>query len=145
MQDKNSCSWKEIIEALKYTHTLSVRDICKQMKASRSWVNKYILPHIDSIYLNSNIRNDSKTKGKLNWVLMASIQLNKEEYMKDSVWCSESDFTKLIKSNIISITKQTKYIPIELLVVDPLQYSSIYNEYSEKINEVKDNLEDKKT
>lgn len=71
--------------------SFSVREICQQLKASRSWVNRYVLPHLDKVYLNSNIRSDEKTKAKINWVQVASAQLGRG-YIQDSIWCKTEQY-----------------------------------------------------
>ncbi|SES90960.1 hypothetical protein SAMN02910413_1211 [Pseudobutyrivibrio sp. C4] len=130
-------NWEETINCLKTTHTISIRQICKELKASRTWVNKFIMPNIDSIYLNSNIRGGkSSSKGGANWVLLASIALG-EDYLTDSIWCNEQEYRDLITSNIISCTKQTKKIPCELLVEEPLLYKRMYEELTEELEAMK--------
>ena len=51
-------TWVETLEALKHEYTLSIRDVCRLLKASRPWVNRYIKPHVNTIYLNSGKRGD---------------------------------------------------------------------------------------
>ncbi len=134
MEDKN---WEETIEKLKTTHTISIRQICKELKASRTWVNRYVIPNIDSIYLNSNIRGGKpSTKGGANWVLLASIAMG-EDYLNDSIWCDESEYIDLIRKNIIKCTKQTKRIPAELLVIDKSEYKKQYDTLTEEIENQK--------
>ncbi|MBP5417395.1 MAG: helix-turn-helix transcriptional regulator [Clostridiales bacterium] len=122
-------TWPEAIKALSTTHTISVQDICQILHAPRSWVNRYILPHIDKIYLP-----DGKRAGKevnTNWKEVAAIQLGKD--MQDSTWCSKEDFDNLILGSILSVTKQTKLIPAELLVQDKKAFAAEYEQYTERI------------
>ncbi|MBO4651629.1 MAG: helix-turn-helix transcriptional regulator [Clostridiales bacterium] len=125
-------TWPEAIKALSTTHTISVQDICQILHAPRSWVNRYILPHIDKIYLP-----DGKRAGKevnTNWKEVAAIQLGKD--MQDSTWCNKEDFDNLIMGSILSVTKQTKLIPVELLVQDKKAFAEEYGKYTERINEL---------
>ena len=90
-------TWPEAIKALSTTHTISVQDICQILHAPRSWVNRYILPHIDKIYLP-----DGKRAGKevnTNWKEVAAIQLGKD--MQDSTWCNKEDFDNLIHNHVL--------------------------------------------
>ena len=125
-------TWPEAIKALSTTHTISVQDICQILHAPRSWVNRYILPHIDKIYLP-----DGKRAGKevnTNWKEVAAIQLGKD--MQDSTWCNKEDFDNLIMGSILSVTKQTKLIPVELLVQDKKAFAEEYARYTQKINDL---------
>lgn len=125
-------TWPEAIQALGKTHTLSVLDICQILHAPRSWVNRYILPHVDKIFLP-----DGKRAGKevnTNWKQVAAIQLGKD--MQDSTWCNKEDFDNLIMGSIVSVTKQTKLIPVELLVQDKRAFAEEYNSYTERMEEL---------
>ncbi|MBO4928152.1 MAG: helix-turn-helix transcriptional regulator [Clostridiales bacterium] len=125
-------TWPEAIHALATTHTISVQDICQILHAPRTWVNRYILPHIDKIYLP-----DGKRAGKeinTNWKEVAAIQLGKD--MQDSTWCCKEDFDNLIMGSIQSVTKQTKLIPAELLVQDKKAFAAEYASYTERISEL---------
>ncbi|MBR5938787.1 MAG: helix-turn-helix transcriptional regulator [Clostridiales bacterium] len=129
-------TWPEAVHALNTTHTISVQDICQILHAPRSWVNRYILPHIDKIYLP-----DGKRAGKevnTNWKEVAAIQLGKD--MQDSTWCCKEDFENLILGSIQSVTKQTKLIPAELLVQDKKAFAEEYAQYTEKIAELADKV-----
>ncbi|MBO4474531.1 MAG: helix-turn-helix domain-containing protein [Clostridiales bacterium] len=122
-------TWPEAVRALSTTHTISVADICQILHAPRSWVNRYILPHIDKIYLP-----DGKRAGKeinTNWKEVAALQLGKD--MQDSTWCCKEDFDNLIMGSIVSVTKQTKLIPAELLVQDKKAFAEEYARYTDKI------------
>jgi len=129
-------TWPEAVRALSTTHTISVMDICQILHAPRSWVNRYILPHIDKIYLP-----DGKRAGKeinTNWKEVAALQLGKD--MQDSTWCSKEDFDNLIMGSIVSVTKQTKLIPAELLVQDKRAFAEEYARYTERIAELAEQL-----
>ncbi|MBP5491348.1 MAG: helix-turn-helix transcriptional regulator [Clostridiales bacterium] len=129
-------TWPEAIKALGTTHTISVQDICQILHAPRNWVNRYILPHVDKIYLP-----DGKRAGKevnTNWKEVAAIQLGKD--MQDSTWCSKDDFDNLIMGSIHSVTKQTKLIPVELLVQDKKAFAEEYRLYTERIEDLAETL-----
>ena len=53
--------------------------------------------------------------------------------MQDSTWCSKEDFDNLIMGSILSVTKQTKLIPAELLVQDKKAFAEEYNQYTQRI------------
>lgn len=106
-------SWQEILEALRETHTTSIRDACELLKVSRPWVNRYIRPHVDAVYLNSGRRGDHQT-GQ-NWVRMAAIALDKED-MTESTWLHTGQILVLLESSLVSVTKQTKRVPVSNLI-----------------------------
>jgi hypothetical protein len=101
-------SWEELLNGLSTEYTTSFRDVCKLLKSSRVWVNKYIRPFVKSTYIRSNKRGDN-TSG-VNWIRLASIQLGRED-MKESIWFHTKDLETYLKKNIVSITKQTKKVP----------------------------------
>lgn len=122
-------TWAEAVKLLGTTHTLSVQDICQILHAPRSWVNRYILPHVDKIYLPDGRRAGKEVN--TNWKEVAALQLGKD--LQDSTWCNKDDFNNLIMGSIQSVTKQTKLIPAELLVADKKAYAEEYEAYSAKI------------
>ena len=106
-------TWTETLEALKNDYTLSIRDVCRLLKASRQWVNRYIRPHVDTIYLNSGKRGDYRI-GR-NWVEMAARALERED-MTESTWFNKKALYELLERCTVSVTKQTKYIPLAYLM-----------------------------
>lgn len=69
-------SWDELISALECEYTTSIRDICKILKTSRSWVNTYITPYVKYIYISNG-------KGKnADYVRIAA--RHKERYTEDT-------------------------------------------------------------
>ena len=108
-------TWTETLEALKHDYTLSIRDVCRLLKASRQWVNRYIRPHVDTIYLNSGKRGDYRI-GR-NWVEMAARALERED-MTESTWFHKRALYELLERCTVSVTKQTKYIPV-LWLMEP--------------------------
>ena len=119
-------TWPEAIKALSTTHTISVQD---NSMNSCLYCSMYILPHIDKLYLP-----DGKRAGKdvnTNWKEVAALQLGKD--MQDSTWCSKEDFDNIIMGSIVSVTKQTKLIPAELLVQDKKAFAAEYEQYTQRI------------
>ena len=106
-------NWQDMLTALEYTYTLSFRDACKILKASRAWVNRYIRPNVKTLYISNNKRGDSVTGA--NWVKLAGLALNREG-MTESIWFHRQDFYDFIRSSIFSVTKQTKRVPYTFLM-----------------------------
>lgn len=106
-------TWAETLAALKNEYTLSIRDVCRLLKTSRSWVNRYIRPHVDTIYLNSGKRGDYSI-GR-NWVKMAAVALERED-MTESTWFSKLQLYGLLERSVVSVTKQTKCVPLAYLM-----------------------------
>lgn len=121
-------TWEETLELLRTEYTLSLRNICQIMKASREWVNQYISPNVRKIYLDNGYSVNGKTK--VSWTQMASLFLNDPKYIKDSIWINEQDFEDLIERNIVSCTRQTIRIPVEMLVEED-RYDDFINEYND--------------
>ena len=113
MKEQRQRTWNELIDDLKNDYTLSIKDVCKLLKASRGWVSKYILPHVDTIYLNSRIR-DGKHMIGVDWVKMVAKKIGRE--MSESTWINKREFEDLIARSIVSITKQTKSVPVTVLM-----------------------------
>lgn len=107
-------TWKKTLEMLRTEYTISLRDICKIMRTSRQWVNQFITPNVKKIFLDNGYTADRKTR--VSWTQAAALILNNQKYLKDSVWICKQDFKELIEQNIISCTRQTIKIPVELLV-----------------------------
>lgn len=141
MKPKNEDSWEELLEKLRTDYKLSIRDICEILKASRSWVNKYIRPHCDSVYINSNIRGEKRTG--ISWQRIASIQLGLEEPLTESIYLNYNDFFNLMYDSIYSITKQTKLVPAILLVDNKAEYKKEYAKINDEIIELNIQLDAK--
>lgn len=105
-------SWEALIDALRDEYTISFKGACRILKASRSWVNRYVRPFVRSTYIRNNRRGD-KTNG-VNWVRMAALKLDKP--MTESIWFNTQDFYGYIRSYVISCTKQTKLVPMTFLM-----------------------------
>lgn len=105
-------SWDELLIALEKTYTISIKDVCKILKASRAWVNRYIRHAVPSVYIRTGYRGDSCNG--VNWLAHASVALNKK--MTESIWFDEAAFYKLLNNSIVSVTKQTKLVPLVQLM-----------------------------
>lgn len=120
MAEENKRTWSEVLDALKHDYTMSIRDVCRLLKASRPWVNRYIKPHVDTIYLNSNRRGEYQLGA--NWVQMAARALGREE-MTESTWFHTKELYGLLKRSLVSVTKQTKSVPLVYLMNEEQQES----------------------
>lgn len=105
--------WIETLQALKDDFTLSIRDVCGMLKVSRGWVNKYIKPHVESLYLNSGRRGEYRSG--TNWVYIAARVLGRAE-MTESVWFHKKQLMDLLACSVVSVTKQTKRVPLVYLI-----------------------------
>lgn len=129
---KKDRTWPEVLELLQTTHTICMRDICQQLKSSRTWVAQYIMPYLDKLYLDTGFRGNKMTTKS--WTKIAAIMLNDNKYLANSLWCNEEQYDRLIRMHVVSVTKQTKYIPFELLVKDKHQFAKEYNQIAESIS-----------
>ena len=111
-------TWAEVLEALEHDYTLSIRDVCRLLKASRPWVNRYIKPHVDTIFLNSNRRAGHQAGP--NWVKMAGMIIGKDD-ITESTWYHKDQLYKLLSRSIVSITKQIKSVPLLSLMPEDLR------------------------
>lgn len=100
-------TWNQTLVALKEVFTISFRDACRLLRASRSWVNDYIKPNVPYIYLSSGLRGE-KISG-INWVSVAASELGRD--MSESVWFNSEKLAAFLTDHIVSCTKQTKRIP----------------------------------
>lgn len=106
--------WADLLEALENTYTISFKEVCRILRASRPWANQYVKPFIPYVFINSSQRGDTSS-GKINWVRMAAMQLERPD-MTESVWFHTEDFKTFIVNSIVSVTKQTKAIPLTYLM-----------------------------
>lgn len=129
-RDKN-LEWSAALEALNSTHTTTIKDICRQLKASRGWVNEYITPHISEskIYLPTGRGEGSNG---VNWAYIAAKALNRPD-LTEANWYKTEDYLKFIESSISKITRQTIYLPVEMFVKDKEEFAVLYKRYEEKI------------
>lgn len=100
--------WKACVNALEFEYTLTFKDICKTLKCSRSWANRYVKPHLHYIYLANG-------SGKSANFLMAASKILKKK-MTETTWYSKEEFETLIRKYIKSVTRQTILVPIEKMI-----------------------------
>lgn len=132
-------SWGDLILALETDYTVSFKQVCRILKTSRSWVTKYIRPFVRTAYISSGIRADG-SKG-VNWLLIASKHLDRQ--ITESVWFHKEDLENFIGNSIVSVTKQTKRIPLTFFVPDSECESYVSNRQriKEEIKSTKDTKE----
>ena len=130
MRKMKNEKWAIVLNQLKYTHTISGRDICQTLKCSRSWASRYVFPMVPHIKLDNGSRiakdeNGKRVGGGIPWVAIAAMQIKYEDPnfereidVSQSNWYCTADFEDLIRQSIVSVTKQTKQIPVELLIED---------------------------
>lgn len=100
--------WKACMEAMDSTYTISVKEVCRLLMCDRSWVSKYVRPHVHYIYIASGAGKNA------NYLQAASKMLGKQ--MTESVWLHTQEFKELIYSHIEKCTRQTIAVPRELLI-----------------------------
>ena len=133
--------WAACKNALATEYTLTVKDMCKALMASRQWVDRYVLPHLHYIYLSN------KDSFKAPYAEIAT-----ETHI--SCWYSKREFEELILKHITEIDRKTIEIPIEIIIENSrlnefkdkklnldVEYNTgiiDYYEYNTKINELID-------
>ena len=125
-------NWNDLICALETDYTISLKDVCMQLKSSRTWINQFVRPNVPALYIGSNNRGDSR-KG-VNWVELARIKLNNE--MTESIWFHREEFSKFLDNCTYSVTKQTKSVPVIYLMTETNQ-----KQYLQKRNDLQSQIE----
>lgn len=100
--------WNACIKALQTEYTLTLKDMCKILKCSRSWAVKYLKPHLHYIYLSNGAGQSA------NYLRAANMVLDRS--MSESTWYSQNEFLFFVKEHISDIKRQTINIPIEILI-----------------------------
>jgi hypothetical protein len=138
MKHEKNLEWGSILNALETTHNLTIREMCRILKTGRTWVTKNVVPQISDnmIYLPSHRGN---SKNRINWAVVAARQLGRGDII-ETKWFCRQDFYDLISRSIVSVTKQTIRLPVELFVKDKSVFHAKYSEYSNKIFEVNQNV-----
>lgn len=128
-------SWTDLVAALESKYTTSLREVCQMLKSSREWVNRYIRAFVSCVYVRSNKRGE--TKAGIDWLRVASIQLGKP--MQDSIWFNTTQLQKYILDSVVSVSKQTKSIPVQMLMepAKAAEYRQAYDDYERKIKEAR--------
>lgn len=133
MKGKNT-EWAAMLADLENNYTLSIRDICCKLKASRGWVNTYITPNLqDKIVLPTGLGAGSRSK--LNWAYVAGTMLGRK--ITEKIWYRPRDFENLLGRSIKSVTRQTYCVPCEFFVTDVKAYSEQYNALSRELFELR--------
>ena len=84
--DEYEDKWQACLNALESDYTLSFRSACKILKCDRSWVQKYIRPHVHYIYLSTGAGRKTTSYTKL-----ASKAINKE--LTESIWFNTKEYS----------------------------------------------------
>lgn len=134
----NKMNFNEVPNFIRNGRQFQELVVSKILKCDRSWVQKYIRPHVHYIYLSTGAGRKTTSYTKL-----ASKAINKE--LTESIWFNTKEFDTLIRKSISSCTRQTILVPVEhLIAADKL--SDFLTEYKklkaekEACNPVKDIL-----
>lgn len=119
--------WRNCLDDLKYTYTLTLKDMCKILKCSRSWATRYLKPHLHYIYVGNGYRK-APIRG-VNYIAKAREELERPN-MTETTWYSETEFYDLIRSHLEQCTRQTIIVPIERLI-DPFALDIFKKKYKE--------------
>ena len=84
-EDEKENKWGECIKALDKEYTLTLKDMCKILKCSRSWATKYLKPHLHYIYIGNGAGKGA------NYLYMAKMALGREN-MNETTWYSKCEF-----------------------------------------------------
>lgn len=96
-----SVRWLIMLDALENEYTTSFSTACETLMSSRAWVTKYIKSQCHYIFISNHYK---KIAGLIS-----------REY-KDNIYFNTEEFDALIKTNIISCTRQTISVPVEMLL-----------------------------
>lgn len=116
-KDGDILEWSDIVHALKNTHTISTKGICESLKTSRTWVNRYILPHVNSIYISNGIISGEKVS--VQWTKIAEREIGRE--LVETTWFDTEEYLNLLSQHI-TVSRQTRKIPMEMLFKNPEEY-----------------------
>ena len=113
--------WSDIMHALEFTHHTSIRNICQDLKASRSWVtNSFVTQefcnYCDAIVLNGG----NGTTAKKDWCQVAEFVLrektnNANLVIRDKIWFDTAKYKKWLSEHV-SYSRQTISIPVSFLM-----------------------------
>lgn len=105
----NEKRWFNCISALEHEYTLSFKEMCRILKCSRSWANRYLKPNLHYIYLSNGCGKSA------DYVSIARNHLEKET-MTECTWYSKDEFLNFVSSCITNVTRQTIAVPVEMLI-----------------------------
>lgn len=126
-------------EVIREGYMLTLKEICMQLKVSRSWASKYIRPHLHYIRVANGRGKANKTDndyisfGMTDWAAILSAQLKYKQ--EQSLFLNVSDYKKLLHDSIISCQKRSKGIPKTLfLTLEALEkiQEKAYDSYDAK-------------
>lgn len=127
-QDEHFESFNELIEAAKYQYTLSLKEACMMLKCSRSWAQKYIRPHVKSIYLSNGMNPD---KPGVDYARIVSEKIHRDQgesgYSKESIYLDTEEFYSHIKDHIKCCQKRSKRV-YKSFFVEPSKLEAYYIE-----------------
>lgn len=112
--------WQHCLKALQTDYTLSFKKACNILMCNRSWVQRYVRPHVHYIYLSNGIRFDERSIFRPNYVKLAEKELKEildDEYveMRESIWMNAKEFDSVVREHM-TCTRQTILIPIEAFI-----------------------------
>ena len=151
--DVNLKNWETLIEQLATTYTYNIKDMCKALKCSRSWINTYILPYLKRenkvISLGngyplgkSSIGQRAKPWSKIVENKLREIKKDKSIVIREIVWVDKKAFESLIYSNSIA-TQQIKCVPLDYFIndEDKEEFAKKYNHLSKMLDFVESSSE----
>lgn len=122
--------WDACLHALETEYTLSLKSACRLLKCSRSWVQKYVRPHVHYVFLSRGIIDGKRKRRAPDYARIASVRLKKK--FTESTWLNRSEFEALIRKNM-TWSRQTIAVPIELFMDDD-NFQEKYFQIMEALN-----------
>lgn len=119
--------WDKIGYLLQTTYRLSTKDICRRLQCSRSWVNKYVRPHVKHVYVATGFGGRSVPAAL---VLKNAGIIETEE----ATWYDEEGFIGFILSNS-KFHQRSKMVYLENYVEDVEGWKNRCNGYFEARDE----------
>lgn len=111
--------WSACIDSLQGDFTLTLRQMCQFLKVDRSWLNRYVKPHLRYIYLSNGVGKSANYLEAYNLVRY----MNDQNLVTDTTWYSLSDFESLLNQCFVDITRQTIAVSIDRLILpEKLRY-----------------------
>lgn len=132
MKEGAFLTWEDIMTMLEDGYTLSTADICEELKASRTFVAKCVLPHLgNSLYLDSGVRGGVRVNSSLLKLVNRTFGLN---LTGSKLYCRRV-FDQLIYSNL-KAEQRTKSVPISYFMDVSAcdKYTSEYRYLSEEFS-----------
>ena len=122
-------SFDELLHALKFTHTMSIAQICNFLKVKRAWVSEYITSNVPHIMVQG-------AGSRTNWRAVANLALQRSD--TELIWFNPAEVFAFLEKNVSSFSRQTVEIcPFLFMSADSL--AGLYSEF-EKLYEPIANL-----